>query len=190
MKRLTIAGWMLLAIPTLAFAGNGWGLFAAYWNADDGDDVFGAGLGCEIEITEGVDLQLRGTYFDDLIDGSAAGGADLQVIPLEAGLSLKTPVGDDLTASAGGGLGYYLMDAESGAGGAANPDDEIGFYLSAGLELVIRSSGATFGDRQTVLFAEAVYRSVSADDVVLTSTGAEDADLDGLGFNIGLKIAW
>ena len=95
---------------------------------------------------------------------------------MEAGLALTLPAGDGLELFGGGGLGYYFFDAD------ANVNDEVGYYLAAGVEKSLRKSGHVYGQTETRVFAEILYRSVSADDVIPEEDDAfSDADLDGFG---------
>lgn len=169
MKYLASAVSVLLLSASLSYGYNAWGLYASYWDTSDADSAGGAGIKVLAEMVPGVQLELRGTYFEDL----ERDGLDVEVLPVEAGLALEVPLADDVGLLAGGGLGYYLMD------GDGDPDNEIGFYLASGLEWTIRSNAALFG--------ELMYRVVSADDV---GPDGEDADLDGLGINVGLLIKW
>jgi hypothetical protein len=182
---------IVLLSANLACASNAWGLYGAYWNASDADDTFGAGLKASIEMIEGVQFQLRGSYFDDLVDGDGARDVDLEVIPVEAGLALTYPVSDSVEWYGGGGLGYYFMDADSGRGPGVDPDDEIGFYFDLGVEWALRKSGASYGETAAKVFAELMYRFVDADNVKPTGGGgADDVELDGIGVNLGLLVSW
>lgn len=169
MKYLLSSLSVLFLSATLSYGYNAWGLYASYWDTGDAGSVAGAGAKVSVEMVRGVQLELRGTYIEDLdIDG-----ADLEVLPIEAGLALVVPVATQVDLLAGGGLGYFMMD------GDADPDNEVGFYLTAGLEWNLQPNAALFG--------EAMYRVVSADDV---GPEGQDADLDGLGVNAGLLIKW
>lgn len=188
----TVLG-MLMAAPAPA----DWGFFATHWDTDDAGDATGAGIKVATEMIEGVDLDFRASYYGDL--GESRGGADtdLEAIPLELGLSVNWPAGDRVTVFGGGGIGYYLLDADvsvpGGAGISADPDDEIGFYLAGGLDFALRDNQAFFGKTEAALFAEVFYRSVDADNVQVepgTDVSLGDASLDGIGVNVGLMIKW
>lgn len=171
MKRiLAVLVIILLGSSGMAWGSNAWGLYGAYWNTADADDAFGAGLKVSVEMIEGIQLELRGTYVETL----TAADLDLDVFPLEAGLAVTHAASERVDLYGGGGLGYYFM------GGDGNPDDEVGFYFTTGAEMVVSDSGASYGKTESVLFTELMYRFVDA----------HDASLDGLGVNAGLLIRW
>lgn len=162
-----------------ASADNGWGLFGSYWSPSDGDSEFGPGIRFSFEMIPGVQLDLRASYFDNVIDLDK--GQDLEVIPVEAGLSLTAPVAGKLNAYGGVGVGYYFMDSK------ADVDDEIGFFVNGGLEYDVFKSEAVYGGTRASLFVEAMYRSVSADEACYNG---DDVDLDGVVLNGGLMVHW
>lgn len=184
----SLAAWfstLILAAATPCLAYNGWGIYAAYWSPSDGDDSYGAGVKISAEMVPGVQLEFRSAYFDNLADEPAGANVDLEVIPLELGLALAMDgANPNTTFLAGGGLGYYLMDGQaSGPGFRASADDEIGFYLVAGAEYHLRPNAS--------LFAEAKYTFLTADNMAVDSAGnLDDADLDGIGINIGILVTW
>ncbi|MBN1269181.1 MAG: outer membrane beta-barrel protein [Kiritimatiellae bacterium] len=197
MKRMLVVLAVLLCTTGAALGYNAWGIYAAYWDTKDADDGFGAGGKASIEMIPGIQLELRAAYFNDLAKDSGDIDADLEVVPLEAGLALTGPIGERLEVYGGGGIGYYLMDGEvdlpDGAGVEADPGDEVGFYLAAGAEFTVRESGASDGKTEAVLFGEIIYRSVEVDDLDVESGATielNDAKLDGLGFNVGLMVKW
>ncbi len=125
---------------------------------------------------------------NNLIDNDAA---DLDVQPLEFGLSFAVPMNEKVEPYVGIGLGYYFMDGDV-KGFDAEVDDEFGFYVSAGLEIILSRSKAQYGQTTTKLFVEAMYRAVDANDMKLSGTPPhlEDADLGGFGVQAGLLIGW
>jgi len=185
-----ITGLMLIS-GAAAIADNEWGLFGTFWSPSDGDDSAGGGVKVGIEMVDSVQLDLRWSVFSDVLD-SPPGGPELEVRPLEFGLAFAVPVSDDVETAFGGGLGYYMMDGESGTGVDADVDSELGFYLSAGLEWTIQRSGADYGETSVKLFVEGIYRFVEADNILPTATPGvlADADLDGPGIQLGMLIAW
>ena len=167
MKRFSVVlVVMMLCTSGVAWGYNGWGLFAAYWDAKDADEGYGAGLKISAEMVEGVQLELRGTFFNDLEDE-----ADAEVIPLEVGLALSHAASETVDIYGGGGFGYHLVDADEG-----DPDDEVGFYLVAGADWNLKEMASLFG--------EILYRDVDID------VGPSDVDLSGVGVNLGVLIKW
>lgn len=169
MKYLIPSLSVLLLSASLSYGYTAWGIHASYWDTDEADSAAGGGVKISFEMVPAVQMELRGTYFEDF----NAEGVDVEVLPLEAGLALVLPVGDQTEWLAGGGLSYLLVDSD------ADPDDDVGFYLTTGLEWLIQP--------QASLFGEVMYRVADADDV---GPNGEDADLNGIGINAGLLIRW
>ena len=196
--RSIIAGLLIVLVGAgTAFGANMWGVGAAYWDTADADDAVGATTKFSFEMVPGAQLDLRASYFNDLAKDVDDIDADLKVIPLEAGLALAYPLGNTVDLTAGGGIGYYLMDGSVSAPDRtvqpADPENEVGFYFAAGLEWSLRKSGASYGETEAGLFAEIMYRSVSADNIKVESGETirlSDADLDGVGVNLGVMIKW
>lgn len=163
---------MMTVLGSAAMADNEWGVFGTYWSPSDGDGTFGGGVKLGIEMVDQVQLDIRYSIFSDVLGD----GPKLDVDPLEAGLSFSVPTDSDFQPYFGAGLGYYLM--------SGNADDEVGFYLSGGVEYILHRSGADYGETTTKLFLEGMYRFVDA------SIGEEDLDLNGPGVQLGLMIGW
>jgi hypothetical protein len=185
-----------LSIPGLA--ANMWGIHGAYWDTSDADDAFGAGGKFSFELVPGARLDFRATYFDDLNTGGSGVEVDLEVVPLEGGISLAYPVSDRVELFAGGGIGYYFLNADvSEPGGqevtGGDPGDDVGFYIAGGLEWAIVSSQVAYGETWAGLYAEVLYRSADAAEVKVSSgdqVSYGNADLGGLGVNLGLMVRW
>lgn len=197
MKKICVLLTAVFLAASVAWGQNEWGLFAAYWNTDDADDALGVGIKVAIEIIPVVQLEIRGTYFEDFEAGNDFANSEVEVIPLEVGLLLTVPFNETVEGFVGGGIGYYFMDGDvdlpTGTQMDAGPDDEIGGYVSAGLKLPVWKSGASFGETQAVLFGEVTYRFVDAEDIKVESgpeISLKDADLNGVGFNAGLLVRW
>lgn len=187
---------LVLAAGTVQ-AANTWGVGAAYWDTSDAGSAVGAMTKFSFEMVPGAQLDLRASYFNDLAKDVEGTDADLQVVPLELGLALAYPLGSAVDLTAGGGVGYYLMEgsvtAEDRTVQQADPENEVGFYGVLGLEWSLRKSGASFGETEAGLFFEVLYRSVSADSMQVESGETlrlTDADLDGIGLNLGVMIKW
>ncbi len=178
MKKIILAIMILVLSSITASAESGWGFFGSYWSPSDGEAEFGPGIRLTYEMVPGMQLDFRASYFDNLMDEDE--GPDLEVIPIETGLCLTGPVAGNLNLHGGVGVGYYLMDSD------ADVDDEIGFFVNAGLEYDVFRNNAAYGGTRASVFAEAMYRSVTADDATING----DADLDGLVLNAGLMVRW
>jgi len=177
---------MALMAGSVASADNEWGVFGSYWAPSDGDDGFGGGVKIGVEMVDRVQLDVRYSVINNVIDGDAV---SLDVQPLEFGLSMSVPTSSGIEPYFGVGLGYYFMDGDV-KGFDANVDDEWGFYTSAGIEWILSRSGASYGETTTKLFVEAMYRIVDADDMKVSGGQLESADINGFGVQAGLLIGW
>jgi len=165
---------MLLAIVAMALSGctagpvAALGLFGSYLDADDLGDGYGGGAKLEIKPTDVISVDGRASwiYFEDF---------EVQMIPLEAALRLNIPLmGSRIVPYVGAGGGYYIFDADD-----VDLDDSVGYFPLVGMEV---------GLRRVALFAEARWLFLEADvDSALDElANIDDADVDGLGINVGL----
>jgi Outer membrane protein beta-barrel domain len=148
------------------------GALGSYVDSDDLGKAYGAGGKIKLNISEVIGLDVTGSYleFDD---------SDVEMIPVEGTVLLQIPLGDTLKLYGGGGVGYYFFDSDT-----AELDDAVGYYPIAGLEI-------TLGDIK--LFGEVRWLFLSADvdeagDELEGLVDGDEADVDGLGVNIGLSI--
>jgi Outer membrane protein beta-barrel domain len=189
----TIAMLLCMAATPPARAEFGFSIFGSYWEPDDTSDAGGGGLELAFPLSQRWDLDLRGSYFEELdpepLDvlfdaDSPFRNAGLEVLPIELGLRFAlAPNAEVVRPYLGGGAGYYLLDSDFG-----DVDDEGGWYGLFGLG---------FGDREGAsFFVEAQYRKMEATveedpDHPFDFEGFDDRvvlDLDGLGFNAG--VTW
>lgn len=196
MKRIAIlaAFGAAMTLAPLAQADHGWGLYGTYWNTKDGQDEWGGGFRLAVDFIPHVFADLRVSYFDDLIGSSVA---KIEDIPIEIGLMGIKEISDRVDVYGGGGLSIHLLDGHENIPGTPretiNPDDELGIYFVLGIEsLFLAEELATYHVNGVTLFAEATYRFLTVDDATLSSDGTrlQDAELDGLGFNLGFTIRW
>jgi hypothetical protein len=168
------AGLLLLAVVSLSVAGcsagslAAVGLFGSYLDSDDLGDGYGAGAKLELKPSDvlSVDGRASWIYFDDF---------EIHMIPLEAALRFNWPLlGERIVPYAGIGGGYYIFEADD-----VDLDDDVGYFPLVGLEV---------GFRRVALFAEARWLFLEADvDSALDELeDLDDADVDGLGVNVGL----
>jgi hypothetical protein len=148
-------------------------VFGSYWDAGDLNEGYGGGAGMRFELLPFLGLELRGSYLD-LSD------VEMSLIPLEGAVILQLP-GHAIVPYVGAGAGYYMFDADK-----VDPDDDIGLFALAGLEV-----GAAKGIR---FFAEARWvaleTSIEGASDVLESLGEDEVSVDGLGVNAGLVWDW
>jgi len=191
MKTIFACLGILAFTSATALGANGWGPLISYWSTDEGDDGVGIGGKITTEVAPNVQLEFRATWFEDLAKDEHNVKAELEVIPLELGLAVVGPMGQDdrFQFLAGGGIGYYLMDGKVTVRGIrsinADPDNDFGFYAVGGFTFSL--------NEKTSLFAELMYRMVSAENIRVggdDGLNVGDADLDGLGVNAGILLSW
>jgi hypothetical protein len=113
-----------------------------------------------------VDGRASWIYFEDF---------EIHMIPLEAALRLNLPLfGERIIPYVGAGGGYYFFEADD-----VDLDDDVGYFPLVGLEV---------GFRSVAVFAEARWLFLEADvDGALDELeDLDEADVDGLGINVGL----
>jgi hypothetical protein len=182
MKRLIV----LLAVVGLSIPSawaSGIGVYGAYWKTKGGSeafdgDGFGGGAKLKVDIVPQLSLEVRGTYFSlkPKVEGGDSDSGKLEVIPVEAGLTLNLANRSKLTPYIGGGAGYYFMKIKGDGGESESLKNQVGGYGIAGLEIEL---GEGF-----CIFAEGKYTVVSAQD----KGGGPKVKLDGFGGNAGLMI--
>lgn len=173
-------------LATGASYGSGLGLFVNQWDPDDGDKAIGYGAKLQFDLSDAVALELRGTYYDDLLDDDD--DAELQAIPAELGIVLTLPLGDSPISLYGtAGVGWYFLDGKVGDVDV-EIDDEIGWYGGGGAELELAEGFS--------IFAEATWRVVEATaeaddtDDIDELEGDEEGTLDGLTLAAGIVLNW
>jgi len=155
----------------------GIGPFGTYYDSDDADEAWGGGIMGRFGIVNWLAVDARASYlrFDE---------NDLEMIPLEAALTFRLPLMDHkLVPYAGAGVGYYLFNEDFDEDTDFDDvDDGVGFFPLVGVEI-------RFGSRnQWAIFGEArwLFLSSDIDGAVDELENIDDADLDGLGVNVGL----
>lgn len=174
MNTRTYVYLMLLGVLSLSIGGctagslAELGVFGSYLDSDDLGNGYGAGVKLEVKPTDilSVDGRASWLYFDDF---------EIQMIPLEVAGRLNLPLlGERIVPYVGVGGGYYLFQADD-----VDLDDDGGFFPLMGLEA---------GLRRVALFAEArwLFLETDADTTLGELAGIDEADMDGLGINVGL----
>lgn len=196
--------WITLALFALLIAApasaSGLHIYGSWWDVGDLDEAAGGGVKLAIPITDTVNIDLRGTYyeqikdenfFDDLFEEDESVFRDnaVDITPIEAGISFNLASDAPVNFVLGAGASYFLLDSDRG-----EIDDEVGWYGSAGLELASQGSVG--------FFAEAVYRSAEGtvesdpgdfediDDIEDVDFDDVAIDLDGIGINAGIVWRW
>jgi hypothetical protein len=169
----------------------GFSIFGSYWDPDEANDVGGGGLEVSFPLSPRWEIDLRGSYYEELDPKPLQVLADtdspfrnrgFELTPIELGARFDFRPDAPVRPYIGGGGSYYIVDSHFG-----NVDDESGWYGLLGLG---------FGDKQGAsFFVEGQYRWVEA-------TVKEDPDhpfdfpgfertkinLDGWAFNAG--VSW
>lgn len=69
-KKVGLITALLMMSCIMANADSGWGIFAAGWAPEDGAASYGPGAEFQFELSPGLVLSLRGTYFNNVSDRS------------------------------------------------------------------------------------------------------------------------
>jgi hypothetical protein len=195
MKKVVMIAVAVLLTVGLVHAENSWGPVAAYWDTADAAEGTGIGLVFSFAVSPTLFLDARYTWFEDF--GATGSDVTLEIEPIEVGLSV-VKASDRAAFRIGGGLGYYMMDGSisqtPGVTISYDPDDEIGGYVSVGLELnLVDDFNENIMAKRMTLFVEGMYRFVSVDEVNVSRVGGnlrQEGTLDGAGGNVGIRFTW
>lgn len=145
-----------------------------------GDDLFGVGV--RLAFFDRLQVEIGAAYYSDFDsrlriregdDGVEVLSADLELVPVEAGLRYN--FGEPRRGFyLGGGIGWYAVDLD-GRGGFGG---ESGLYAAAGWQY-------------EHLFLEAIYRDVNGefdDELGRRGLRTTDLDLSGLGVQVGWRF--
>ena len=139
--------------------------FGSYWDKDDADGAWGAGIGLSIPLlTERLRLDGRAYFFED---SSLGGGDNLTLTPFDIGLQVHILPSAELDPYILGGVSYIYADADR-----IDVDSSFGAYLGGGLEWAMMTS-------LVKLFGEIVYRSSE-----IEVKRVEDIDISGFTVNV------
>jgi hypothetical protein len=194
--RKTYAGCIaaVLCLAGAVQADNGWGPVVAYWDAGDWGDGAGVGVKFSFEIIPQATFDIRGTWFNDLsgeVDGLES---SVEVIPIEGGVSVVRPAGA-VELFGGGGIGYYQINPDlylpDGVKVSPDVDDEIGFYINAGVEIPLVEDASYIKAARITFFLEALYRSISLKDITVEGgTYRISENMSGFNGQAGLMMRW
>ena len=207
MKRLIVAGIFLLALAaapssrgdasllvasTASTIGTkaaadlvstpyaGIGIFASRWDSKDFGTLTGYGVRLGWNLFSNLGLEGRASYVESKKDDVIS----TTLIPLEAALTWRFPLGQHLAPYLGCGIGYYMKDAEYDDSDTWDSSEKVaGYFGLAGLNLYLGPLS---------LFAEAKYNLVGTDeDLHWRGTDVEAQNsLDGLSLNAGIKLGF
>ncbi len=195
---------LALAVATLLFAfpamAGGFSVYGAYWDVDELDSTAGGGVKLGIPLGNVVNLDLRGTFyqqiddenfFDRVFDDRESPFIEngLDIIPIDVGLSVNFAPRGSVVPFLGGGVSYFLLDADRG-----EVDDEVGWYANGGVEFASRGNWG--------FFVEGLYRSATGTvesspedfsdigDIEGIDFDDVEFDLEGFGANAGVIWRW
>lgn len=157
----------------------GLGVFYTRWDSQDYGTFSGYGGRLGWNLFGPLGLEARGSYLK-----SDENQIETTLIPLEAALTLRARLGNHLAPYAGGGVGYYMKDAEFNDTDTWNSSENVaGYFGLAGLNLY-------FG--ALCLYAEAKYTLVGTDDELEWRGSDIEAEnsLDGPSYSVGLKLGF
>lgn len=157
----------------------GLGAFASRWDSQDHGRLSGYGLRLGWNLAGPLDLEARASYLEAERDDRQTA-----LLPLEAALTWRFRLGPHLAPYLGGGIGYYMKDAESDDTESWDDSEKVaGYFGLAGLNLALG---------RICLFAEAKYNLVGTDDTLhwRGSDVEERNSLDGPSFSAGLKLGF
>jgi hypothetical protein len=176
MKGKRIIGVVLLVILCMVLGGcsHGSGLelgaFGSSLNSNDLGQGYGGGAKLELNPVDWISLDGRASWirFAD---------TEVDMVPLEVAALVNFPsLGERIVPYVGAGAGYYFFDAKD-----ADLDNQVGFFPVVGLEI---------GLWRASLLAEARWLFLQTD--VESARGElqnlREADVDGLGINVGLLL--
>jgi hypothetical protein len=192
----TVAVVSVLAVGAApASAAGTFNLFGSFWNTDEADDTAGGGLGVGIPLGERWQVDLRGSYYEELAneplealfdtDDPVFQRTGLQVLPVDAGLRYNFNPEERYNFYLGGGASYYLLDSDFG-----DVSDEVGAYALLGMDIG-NPDGLSFFVEGMWRIAEATVE-VDPDDLgdideVDDLVNEVPVDLNGLGVSAGLS---
>lgn len=157
----------------------GIGVFATRWDSKDYGTLTGYGLRLGWNIFSQLGLEARASYLETDNDH-----LETSLIPLEAALTWRFHLGQNLAPYIGGGIGYYMKDAEFDDTSTWDTSEKVaGYFALAGLNLYLGPLS---------LFAECKYNLVGTDNDLhwRGSDVDEKNSLDGLSLNAGLKLGF
>jgi hypothetical protein len=199
-KFLVILGAVLMLVSPVS-ADSSWGPVVSYWNTSDASDGYGLGAAFSMQASDTIFVDFRVSWFDDLAEGNSDAGVsdiDLEIIPIELGISAIRQVSEHTEVYFGGGLGYYVMDGDVDTTLSeelsANPDNEFGLYGMAGFRITVADNmGDNIVATRISILGGVTYRIVSADEVTMDGKSGIDlsgGDLNGFGFDLGVMLHW
>ena len=158
----------------------GIGVFASRWDSKDYETLTGYGIRLGWNLFSNLGLEGRASYVESKKDEEIS----TTLIPLEAALTWRFPLSQHLAPYLGGGIGYYMKDAEYDDSETWDSSEKVaGYFGLAGLNLYLGPLS---------LFAEAKYNLVGTDEDLHWRGSDVEAQnsLDGPSLNAGIKLGF
>ncbi|HHX97777.1 MAG: outer membrane beta-barrel protein [Kiritimatiellia bacterium] len=177
MRKLFLVLLSLAVMTGVALADNGLGIFGTYWDTEDLGGGFGGGIKFRGNLGDLFGVDLRASCVTQLDDWE--GDDDLYLIPLEALLLFRIPLGEysPVKAYVGGGGGYVIVPEADDI----DFDDDFCFIGVGGIEFALNENVS--------LFAEAMYRFFEVDGMEIDGENIDlkgELEFTGFGVNAGL----
>jgi len=155
------------------------GVFASRWDSKDHGILTGYGVRLGWNLIHHLGLEARASHLE-----AEENSLSTTLIPIEAALTWRFPLGKTLSPYLGMGIGYYLKDLEyDDTTTWEHSEKSAGYFALAGVTLRL---GAVS------LFTDAKYTLVGTDDELEWRGADIDAQnsLDGLSLQAGLKLGF
>ncbi|HAL93065.1 MAG TPA: hypothetical protein DCM68_08600 [Verrucomicrobia bacterium] len=182
------------------------GAYLSYWNVEDLDEfdiggAFGAGVAGRFRLHDFLSLELRlsgyaaGDSEEVFIEGEGWFDNEITVVamPMEAGVLVCLPVGETVSLYGGGGIGFYLFDAqfrsEQGPWETTYDielDDEGGWYAILGARAQMARNVAFFVEGKYTWVETALKQSAEFLDGIGIEGIEPDLDFSGVAVNAGM----
>ena len=149
----------------------------SYWQLEDADGVWGAGVGIAIPVfTPHVRIEAR-TYLFDNTEIDDDNDDELDILPIDVGMQLHLFPNGPLDPYVVSGASFLYADTDSER---IDVDSNVGAYAGGGLQLRVTSFLS--------VYAEALYRMADVDvDGIINK---DEVDISGVTGNIGAKLTF
>ena len=169
---LSVATFVMLVTMSSRALALDLGVMGSYWSMEntDGSAGFGAKAGLPL-LTDYLKAEARGYWFSDINDTF---GGDVDIVPIDFGLSVSFLPHSEVNLYGVGGLGYLFVNDDD-----VSLDNDLGYYIGGGFEVDLIGP--------VELFSEVLYRFAEFEaDGRLSGRG--ELDTSGLCANVGLQF--
>ena len=150
------------------------GICGSFWDADEADRSYGAGVEIGDVFGRFVVLEFHGAHFPDFETEAFLTTFKINATPVDGGLRYNIIPGGRVKPYVGAGLTYCFLDSDVG-----EIDRNSGWYGGAGLDT---------GSDHFRFFAEVMWRQLEA--VVRLGDSETHANFDGVALTLGGKVRW